>query len=123
MPKERFISYPGSGLDGDSSMLLGWAGWDHRERAQALMILIEERATQDGWDAARLTPLLAGLAEVLPWVRQWHGEVDPAFGQSPADAYAMYLEDKQRTYGISDDDLKNWRPEKPKRGGRRKKTS
>ncbi|WP_141576280.1 BREX-2 system adenine-specific DNA-methyltransferase PglX [Actinomadura sp. WMMA1423] len=123
VPKERFISYPGSGPDGDSSMLLGWAGWDHREQGQALMTLIEERATQDGWDAARLTPLLASLAEVLPWVRQWHGEVDPAFGQSPADAYGMYLEDKQRTYGISDDDLKNWRPEKPKRGGFRKKTS
>ncbi|NKZ07966.1 BREX-2 system adenine-specific DNA-methyltransferase PglX [Actinomadura latina] len=123
VPKERFISYPESSPDGDSSMLLGWAGWDHREQAQALMTLLEERATQDGWDAARLTPLLAGLAEVLPWVRQWHGEVDPAFGQSPADAYAMYLEDKQRTYGISDDDLKNWRPKKLKRGGRRKKTS
>ncbi|MEU9023339.1 BREX-2 system adenine-specific DNA-methyltransferase PglX [Actinomadura sp. NPDC048394] len=121
VPKERFISYPGSGPDGDSSLLLGWAGWDHREQAQALMMLIEERATQDGWDAARLTPLLAGLAEVLPWVRQWHGEVDPAFGQSPADAYTMYLESKQREYGISDDDLKNWRPEKPKRGGRKKK--
>ncbi|MEU8799783.1 BREX-2 system adenine-specific DNA-methyltransferase PglX [Spirillospora sp. NPDC048819] len=121
VPKERFISYPGSGPDGDSSMLLGWAGWDHREQAQALMMLIEERATQDGWDAARLTPLLAGLAEVLPWVRQWHGEIDPAFGQSPADAYTTYLESKQREYGISDDDLKNWRPEKPKRGGRRKK--
>lgn len=123
VPKERFISYPGSGPDGDSSMLLGWAGWDHREQAQALMMLIEERATQDGWDAARLTPLLAGLAEVLPWVRQWHGEVDPAFGQSPADAYTMYLESKQREYGISDDDLKNWRPEKPKRGGRKKRDS
>lgn len=69
---------------------------DHREQAQALMMLIEERATHDGWHAARLVPLLAGLAEV----RQWHGEVDPAFGQSPADAYAMYLENEQRRYGI-----------------------
>ncbi|MEV5828464.1 BREX-2 system adenine-specific DNA-methyltransferase PglX [Spirillospora sp. NPDC052242] len=121
VPKERFISYPGSSPDGDLSMLLGWAGWDHREQAQALMMLIEERATQDGWDAARLTPLLAGLAEVLPWVRQWHGEVDPAFGQSPADAYSTYLETKQAELGISGDDLKKWRPEKPKRGGRKKK--
>ncbi|WP_433151902.1 BREX-2 system adenine-specific DNA-methyltransferase PglX [Actinomadura nitritigenes] len=123
VPKERFISYPGSEPDGDSSLLLGWAGWDHREQAQALMMLIEERATQYGWDEARLTPLLAGLAEVMPWVRQWHGEVDPAFGQSPADAYTMYMESKQREYGISDDDLKNWRPERPKRGGRKKKES
>jgi hypothetical protein len=51
------------------------------------MILIEERATQDGRDAARSTPLVAGLADVL---RQWHGEVDLSFGQSPgvpADQY------------------------------------
>ena len=40
-------------------------------------------------------PLLAGLAEVMPWVRQWHGEVDPAFGQSPADAYDDYLDDQR----------------------------
>lgn len=123
VPKERFISYPESGPDEDSSMLLGWAGWDHREQAQALQTLIDERAGQDGWDATRLTPLLAGLAEVLPWVCQWHGEVDPVFGQSPADAYANFLETKQRELGLSEDDLKKWRPEKPKRGGRRKKTS
>ncbi|GAA0597910.1 DUF7008 domain-containing protein [Actinomadura livida] len=67
--------------------------------------------------------LLAGLAEVSPWAQQWHGEVDPAFGQSPVDAYAMYLEDKQHEYGISDDDLKNSRPEKPKCAGRKKKQS
>lgn len=121
VPKEQFISYPGSSPDGDSSMLLGWAGWDHREQAQALMMLIDARIT-DGWDAARLTPLLAGLAEVMPWVRQWHGEINPAFGRSPADAYELELESKQRALGLSDDDLKKWRPEKHRRGGRKRDT-
>lgn len=123
VPKERFISYPGSSTEADQSLLLGWVGWDHREQAQALVNLIEDRATKEGWDRERLTPLLAGLAEVLPWVKQWHGDVDPVFGQSPADAFTTYLEAKQIDYGISDDDLKKWRPAKPKRGGRRKKTS
>ncbi|GAA4081291.1 BREX-2 system adenine-specific DNA-methyltransferase PglX [Actinomadura miaoliensis] len=124
VPKERFVSYPESSTDADPSLLLGWAGWDHREQAQALVRLIEERATKDGWDAARLTPLLAGLAEVLPWVKQWHGDVDPAFGQSPADAFTAYLEAKQIDYGISDDDLKKWRPaKKARRGGRPKRES
>ena len=36
--------------DGDGSLLLGWAGWDHREQAHALMTLIEERSTRDGWE-------------------------------------------------------------------------
>ena len=88
VPKERFISYPQASPDGDGSLLLGWAGWDHREQAHALMTVIEDRTTRDGWDAARLIPLIAGLAEVMPWVRQWHGDIDPAFGMSPADAYA-----------------------------------
>lgn len=35
VPKERFISYPAVSRDGDGSLLLGWAGWDHREQAQA----------------------------------------------------------------------------------------
>ncbi len=77
VPKERFISYPYSGPDSDDSTLLGWAGWDHREQAHALIATIEERASTDGWDGPRLTPLIAGLAEVMPWVRQWHNELDP----------------------------------------------
>ena len=64
VPKERFISYPLASPDGDDSLLLGWAGWDHREQAHALMTLIEERSTTDGWDAEKLMPLIAGLAEV-----------------------------------------------------------
>ncbi|MCR3754556.1 hypothetical protein LX88_008572 [Lentzea californiensis] len=82
VPKERFISYPTATRDGDGSLLLGWAGWDHREQAHALAVLIAARHGEDGWDGERLLPLLAGLDEVLPWVKQWHGEIDPAFGAS-----------------------------------------
>ena len=45
VPKERFISYPGASPGSDDSLLLGWAGWDHREQAHALITLIEERAS------------------------------------------------------------------------------
>ncbi|HUY45157.1 MAG TPA: BREX-2 system adenine-specific DNA-methyltransferase PglX [Streptosporangiaceae bacterium] len=116
VPKERFISYPLASPDGDGSLLLGWAGWDHREQAHALMTIIEDRATRDGWGRDRVIPLIAGLAEVMPWVRQWHGEVDPAFGMSPADAYAGYLEDQQRRCGATGGDLAAWRPSASGRG-------
>ncbi|GAA4081215.1 BREX-2 system adenine-specific DNA-methyltransferase PglX [Actinomadura miaoliensis] len=119
VPNERFISYPGASPSGD--LLFGWAGWDHQERALVLINLIEERTSRDGWGAERVIPLLAGLAELLPWVRQWHGEVDPAFGMSPADAFTAYLEAKQIDHGIVDDDLRSWRPEPPKRGRPRKR--
>ena len=116
VPKERFISYPLASPDGDGSLLLGWAGWDHREQAHALMTIIEDRTSRDGWGRDRLIPLIAGLAEVMPWVRQWYGEVDPAFGMSPADAYAAYLEDQQRRCGATDGDLAAWQPQSSGRG-------
>jgi Domain of unknown function (DUF7008)/Eco57I restriction-modification methylase len=121
VPKERFVSYPGASPDGDNSLLLGWAGWDHREQAHALMTLIDERATRDGWDGERLKPLIAALAEVMPWVRQWHGEVDSEFGTSPAKAYDAFLDEQKLRYGFGSDDLDRWRPEKTGRGRRRAK--
>ena len=118
VPKERFISYPQASPDGDGSLLLGWAGWDHRQQAHALMTIIEDRSSRDGWGKDRLIPLIAGLAEVLPWVRQWHGNIDPAFGMSPADAYAGYLEDQQLRHGVTASDLTAWRPQSSGRGRR-----
>jgi hypothetical protein len=125
VPKERFISYPDAGLGSDGSLLLGWAGWDHLERAQALCTLIEERRTVDGWGTPRLTPLLAGLSGLMAWVRQRHSEVTPVFGQSPADVLDAYLADQLRTRGLTDEALHSWvappvrrgRPPKSRRPG------
>jgi hypothetical protein len=116
VPKERFISYPHASRDSDPALLLGWAGWDHREQAQALAILIVEREQRDGWGAEPLTPLLAGLREVLPWVWQWDGEFDPLYGGSPAAVYAGFLADYQNRLHLSDALLAAWRPQKTARG-------
>ena len=43
VPKERFVSYPGASRDADPTLLLGWAGWDHRDQAQALVNLVNDR--------------------------------------------------------------------------------
>ena len=120
VPKERFISYPGASPGSDGSLLLGWAGWDHREQALALTTLIEQRSTVDGWDTERLTPLLAGLAEVMPWVRQWHGETDPAFGQSPADALDDYLTHQRESRSLTEEALRTWSPTPAARRGRQR---
>ena len=34
---------------------------------------------------SQLVPLVAGLAELQPWVEQWHAELDPTYGMSLAD--------------------------------------
>ena len=124
VPKERFISYLAASPDGDDSLLLGWAGWDHREQAHALMTLIEDRWTKDGWDVDKLTPLIAGLAEVMPWVRQWHAGIDPDSGINIAEAYGAYLEDQRIKCGLSEEDLRKWSPPAAgQRRGRRRKGS
>jgi N-6 DNA Methylase len=117
VPKERFLSYPGASPDSDKdSLLIGWAGWDHKDQATALIGLIEERSTTDGWDTERLTPLLAGLLEVMPWVRQWHHELDQAFSQSPAEAYDTYLTSERESRNLTEDALRAWRPPQAQRG-------
>jgi hypothetical protein len=119
-PNERFISYPLTSSAVGQPRVLGWAGWNHYEQAQVLAALVEERANVDSWEPEQLVPLLAGLAEILPWVKQWHREVDPVYGQSPADVIMGYLQSQQVRYGLSEKILRSWRPARSKRGRPRK---
>ncbi|MCZ7679704.1 MAG: hypothetical protein M5U28_13460 [Sandaracinaceae bacterium] len=66
VPKERFISYPGCESDEDGEPVYGWAGWDHAQRAAALVALYNDRKTRESWPKERLVPMLAGLLELLP---------------------------------------------------------
>ena len=110
VPKERFISYPGCESDQDGEPIYGWAGWNHLQRVQALAALYRSRKEEEGWKADRLTPMLAGLAELLPWVKQWHNDVDPEFGYRLGDWYESYVQAQCRELGLTADDLRNWRP-------------
>lgn len=109
VPKERFISYPAAGRDTDATELLGWAGWDHAQQALALASLISARI-DEGWDTAKLVPLLAGLNELSPWVRQWHNEIDPEYGESVADTIDAELTSRLNEHHLTATDLTGWRP-------------
>jgi hypothetical protein len=120
VPKERFISYPDASPDSDKdSVLIGWAGWDHSEQAAALISLIEDRSQTDGWGTPKLKGLLAGLLEILPWVRQWHHDLDPAYGISPADAYDTYLTAQRESRNLTEESLLTWLPPNPTRSRRK----
>jgi uncharacterized protein DUF7008/Eco57I restriction-modification methylase len=121
VPKERFVSYPDASPDSDPTLLLGWAGWDHKDQAQALVNVINDRVDQAGWDTDKIEPLLAGLLEVMPWVRQWHGEFDAEWGGTPAEEYQAYLDEQRAKRGLTEDALRAWRPAAPTRGRRAKK--
>jgi len=119
VPKERFVSYPGAERANDDTMLVGWAGWDHQQQAQALAGLVEARQTSDGWGTEQLAPLLAGLGELVPWLKQWHNDLDPATGQRLGDFYDDYLTSKCAQLQIDRSTLGDWRP--PTTTRRRKK--
>nr|WP_031507533.1 hypothetical protein [Streptomyces megasporus] len=119
VPKERFVSYPETAPDSDSTLMLGWAGWDHKDRAQALFELIDARTKRDGWGTDRIVPLLAGLHEIMPWLRQWHGEYDDEWEGSPAEELEAEYENLLRRHQVGVQELEAWRPVKKPRGGRR----
>jgi len=115
VPKERFVLYLGAGRETDPTPLLGWAGWDHAQQSLALSLVIGAREA-DGWADERLVPLVAGLAELQPWVEQWHSEVDPTYGVSLAAFTREQLTQRTTQVGKSLDELAAWRPEPTTRG-------
>ncbi len=115
VPKERFIAYPDAGRATDPTALLGWAGWDHAQQALALAIIIGEREA-DGTEDEQLVPLVAGLAELQPWVDQWHAEMDPTYGMSMAAFCAEQLQQRSLQVGRTREELAAWRPATTSRG-------
>ncbi|WP_241474728.1 BREX-2 system adenine-specific DNA-methyltransferase PglX [Nocardiopsis xinjiangensis] len=124
VPKERFVSYPGAETDTDPTPVLGWAGWDHAQQADALGTLAHQRLDELGWgkDAGtrdKMVPFLAGMLELLPWVQQWHTETDD-YGETPADHLKEDLAELREATGITESEMTGWRPPAPVRGRRKK---
>ncbi|XXT25148.1 BREX-2 system adenine-specific DNA-methyltransferase PglX [Sorangium sp. So ce429] len=125
---------PPSGASGKAGLVFGWAGWNHLEQLQAAIELWQEEmdlhghelipratrlereealgaaaATDEGLllDAAareRLLPLLQTMADLLPWVRQWHDDD----GETAA-AFEAYLAEQARRLEVSLDEARAYR--------------
>jgi hypothetical protein len=119
VPKERFLHYPGLERGADPSPVIGWAGWDHLQQAQALGAAFHTLREGEGWGADRLAPLLAGLLELLPWLLQWHNETDPTHGERMGDFFAAFLDEEARALGLTPEGLARWAPPEAARRGRR----
>jgi hypothetical protein len=122
VPKERWISYPGCERGVDGSLVIAWAGWNHLQQASAIAGYYLDMKDNEGWAPERLQVLLAGLLDLLPWLVQWHNEVDPAYGERMGDYYCSFVAEEARTLGLTLDDLRNWVPTKvtAKRGRKAK---
>jgi hypothetical protein len=111
VPKERFVSYPHCSKAADPSLVVAWAGWDHLQQAQALAAYYLNMKEQEGWTPERLTPLLAGLLELIPWVKQWHNDPDPNFsGARMGDYFESFVAEEARELLLTPQRLRAWSP-------------
>jgi len=108
VPKERFVSFPGiPGADG--TPVIAWAGLDHLQLARAIGNFFGMVQTEyGGTDDPRLVPLLANLAELLPWVKQWHPEVHPDFGAPPAEFFEQFARAEAASRGLTWEQVRGW---------------
>ena len=110
VPKERWISYPGCERGADGSLPIAWAGWDHLQQATALAAYYLDMKDNEGWAPERLQPVMAGLLELVPWLEQWHNEVNPIYGERMGTYYKGFVTEEARAQGFTVDDLRGWKP-------------
>jgi hypothetical protein len=122
VPKERWSSFPHcEGADG--TLMIAWAGYDHLQQARAISayyVDIQERL--GGRDDPRLVPLLACLIELLPWLKQWHNDVDPEFGMRMGNYFEGFIQEEARQMSKTLDQIKAWEPPKTTARHRQKAT-
>ena len=121
VPKERWISFPHcEGEDG--TLTICWAGYNHLQQARAISTFyVEVQEHLGGRDDHRLVPLLACLIELLPWLKQWHNDIDPEYDMAMGDYFEGFVQEEARGMGRTIDEIKAWEPPRKTKGAARKK--
>ncbi len=110
VPKERFVSFPYCSRDADRSLVIAWAGWDHYQQATAIASYYLQMKENEGWPPVRLKPLLTGLQELVPWLKQWHNEYSSVHATRMGDYFESFVFDEARALGFTIADLCSWTP-------------
>ncbi|MEL6382222.1 MAG: BREX-2 system adenine-specific DNA-methyltransferase PglX [Cyanobacteria bacterium J06626_18] len=121
VPKERWVSFPNcEGPDGFP--VIAWAGYNHLQLAQAISTYyVDVQENFGGRDDPRLVPLLGCLLELLPWLKQWHNDLDPTFNEKMGDFYEGFIEEEARQMGLTLEDIRAWEPPKTSKKGKGRK--
>lgn len=106
VPKERWISFPHC-ESGDGSLMIAWAGYDHLQLAQAVAERFENARQHEG---RTLVPLLASIGQLIPWLKQWHNEMDPQYGMRLGDFFENYLETEAKGLNLTVAEVMAWKP-------------
>jgi hypothetical protein len=121
VPKERFIAYPYLSRAADPSLLLGWAGWDHLQQAFALADHYQRLKDEEGFTPEQLKPALAGFLQLIPWLKQWHNAIDPAYNLGMGDYFESFVLEEARELRLTPDQIRAWAP--PATATRRRRSS
>jgi len=118
VPKERWVSFPHCNAE-DGTMTITWAGYNHLQLAQAISAyFVEVQERLGGREDPRLPPLLANLLQLLPWLKQWHNDLDPVYNLSMGDYFESFIQDEARQIDKTLDEVRSWQP--PTRTNRRR---
>lgn len=109
VPKERYTLHVACELEGDGGVVVTWAGFDHRQRTEAIIQRIERVQNSGTPDMEQLLRLLAALKDLLPWLKQWHNAFDPNFGSSFYDAVQDFYQGQLVQWGVSEVDVETQR--------------
>jgi hypothetical protein len=110
VPKERFVSFPQCSRDADGSLVIAWAGLNPLQLATAIASHTLDLKDNEGWEAERLKPLLGGIHELVPWIKQWHNEPDPEHGTRMGDYLDGFVDEECRGLGLTREAVVAWQP-------------
>ncbi len=118
VPKERWINFPYCNAE-DGTMTIAWAGYNHLQLTQAISTyFIHVKEDIGGRDDSRLLPLLASLIELLPWLKQWHNDIDSTYNLKMGEYFEAFIQDEAREMSKTIDEVRTWQP--PIKTGRRR---
>lgn len=123
VPKERWVSFPHcEGPDG--TLVIAWAGYNHLQLSRAISeYYVDVQERHGGRDDPRLIPLLACLIELIPWLKQWHNDPDPAYdNMRMGDYFESFVNEEARQLGRTIPEIKAWEPPERPRGRSKRKT-
>lgn len=123
VPKERFVSFQHCERDVDPTPVIAWAGWDHLQLAQAIAAYYERVKNREGWTSERRLPLLTGIVELLPWLKQWHNDIHPEFQEHMGDFFEQFVDDEARAMEMTVEQVRSWTPPVQAGRGRRRRNS
>ncbi|MGV0029254.1 BREX-2 system adenine-specific DNA-methyltransferase PglX [Phormidesmis priestleyi] len=110
VPKERWVSFPHCNAE-DGTLTIAWAGYNHLQLAQAISAyFVEVQERLGGREDPRLPPLLANLLQLLPWLKQWHNDLDPTYNLAMGDYFEAFIQDEARQIDQTLDDIRSWHP-------------